>query len=158
MKTIGRAGMWGVLSGVVFGIIATSDPAAGAEYRFVARVPSADQAIWESVSGPIDLSVPSKEDIVLVLDNPTDVAHGFAIPHLHAVVREQVIRPVDSMLPEETVLQYTAPISVTVEPGQVQRVRLSKSGFRARESYSETVVVFCPLHKTSKAGSVALVK
>lgn len=158
MKRTLSMGVWGILSGLVFGVIGTSGLAAGAEYRFVARIPSADQPIWESVSGTIDLSLSSQEEIVLALENPTDVAHGFTMPQLHAVVREQLIRPVDSMVPNETVLQYTAPISVTVEPGQVQRVRLSKNGFRARESYYETVVMFCPLHKTSKAGSVALVK
>jgi hypothetical protein len=158
MKTRMRAGVWGVLSGLLFAIMGTSGPAAGAEYRFVARVPSSDQAVWESVSGVIDLSPSVQEEIVLVLENPTDVRHVFAVPQLQAVIREQIIRPVDSMVPAETVLQYTAPISMTVEPGQVSRVRLSSSQFQARESYSETFTVFCPLHKTSLAGSVSLVK
>lgn len=158
MKRIERAGAWGILSGLVFGIIGTSSLAAGAEYRFVAHMPSKDQPIWESASGTIDLSRSPQEEIVLILDNPTDVPHGFAMPQLQAVVREQVIRPVDSMVPNETALLYTAPISVTVEPGQVQRIRLSQNMFSARESYYETVVVYCPLHKSSKASTVALVK
>jgi hypothetical protein len=158
MKTIGRFSALGVLLGLFLSVTGTLTPAASAEYRFVARIPSADQPIWDAASGTIDLSVASQEEIVLVLENPTDVPHGFAMPQLQAVVREQIIRPVDSMVPTETVLQYTAPISVTVEPGQVYRVRLSNSAFKARESYSETIAVFCPLHKTSRAGSVFLVK
>lgn len=158
MKTAGRFCALGVLSGLFLTAAGTFASAVGAEYRFVARIPSADQPIWEAASGTIDLSAVPQEEIVLVLENPTDVPHGFAMPQLQAVVREQIIRPVDSMVPTETVLQYTAPISVTVEPGQVYRVRLSHSAFKARESYSETIAVFCPLHKTSRAGSVFLVK
>jgi hypothetical protein len=157
-KAIGRFCAVGVLLGLLLAATGTLTPAAGAEYRFVARIPLADQPIWEAASGTIDLSAVPHEEIVLVLENPTDVPHGFVMPQLQAVVREQIIRPVDSMMPTETVLQYTAPISVTVEPGQVYRVRLSNSAFKARESYSETIAVFCPLHKTSRAGSVFLVK
>lgn len=158
MKVAGRFCALGVLSGLFVAAAGTFAPATSAEYRFVARIPEADQPIWEATSGTIDLSAVPQEEIVLVLDNPTDVAHGFAMPQLQAVVREQIIRPVDSMVPTETVLQYTAPISVTVEPGQVYRVRLSNSVFKARESYSEMIAMFCPLHKTSRAGSVLLVK
>ncbi|MGE3154947.1 MAG: hypothetical protein AB7G48_20440 [Nitrospiraceae bacterium] len=157
-KTIERCCALSVVLGLFLGLTGTFNPAAGAEYRFVARIPSADQPIWEAASGTIDLSAVPQEEIVLVLENPTDVSHGFAMPQLQAVIREQIIRPVDSMVPTETVLQYTAPISVTVEPGQVYRVRLSNSSFKARASYSETIAVFCPLHRTSRAGSVFLVK
>lgn len=158
VKTIERCCALSVVLGLFLSLTGTFNPAAGAEYRFVARIPSADQPIWEAASGTIDLSAVPQEEIVLVLENPTDVSHGFAMPQLQAVIREQIIRPVDSMVPTETVLQYTAPISVTVEPGQVYRVRLSNSSFKARASYSETIAVFCPLHRASRAGSVFLVK
>lgn len=158
MKTKRKAGAWLVSAGLLVAGWGAVDAASGAEYRFVARVPADDQPIWEPVSGTIDLSPSPQEEIILVLENPTEMAHGFAMPQLQAVIREKIVRPVDSMVPAETVLQYTAPISVTVEPGQVYRVRLSHSSFKAREFYSETVAIFCPLHKASRAGSVQVVK
>ncbi|WP_447979006.1 hypothetical protein [Candidatus Nitrospira bockiana] len=158
MDAIARRLVLWVAAGVFLVSAAPLPNATGAEYRFVARSPSTDHPIWEPVSDVIDLSQVPKEDIVLVLENPTDTAHAFVMPQLRLVTHERVITPVESMVPADTVVQYTAPVRVTVEPGTVSRIRLSDGGFKARQDYSETIVFFCPLHKSSKAGSVSFVK
>jgi hypothetical protein len=143
------------LAGVVSVLTIFSTAASAAEYRFVARDPSSSQPIWESEAAIIDAS---EEEILLVLDNPTDKAHGFTMPQHQLVARERIIRSVDSLAPLDQVLQYTEQLSVTVDPGTVRRILLSDGRFRSRQSYSESAVFFCPLHKGSRAGSVSFVK
>jgi hypothetical protein len=129
-----------------------------AEYRFTARSPSVDRPIWESRSAFIDVSTAADEDIVLVLDNPTEEPHGFDMPQLELVSHERIITSAESNMPHDTILIYTGPLRVTVAPGSERRIRLSTRAFHTRRYVEERVVFFCPVHRDAKPGTVGVVK
>lgn len=148
-----------VLAGLLLIFIDLDGTAISAEFRFVAGSPSTGQPIWQPASVTIDLRQAADEDITLILENPTDLVHGFAAPGLHAVIKEKILGPpTQPFLTEEMPLQYTGPIRVTVGPNSTQRIRLSGSGFKAHQVYAEIVPFFCPFHKETQAGSIYLVK
>lgn len=154
-RTMMRLGLPFISAALLVLLACFSVAASAAEYRFVAREPSASRPIWEPQA---EILYVGDEEILLILDNPTDETHGFTMPQHQSVSRERIIRSVDGLAPMDQVLQYTENLSVTVGPGTVRRIRLSDGRFRSRQSYSERAVFYCQLHKSSRAGAVSFVK
>lgn len=128
----------------------------GKDVRFVARDFSGDQSVWQTDSTLLERPTDKTEELVFILENPTNAEHAFVMPSVQMITREQVLTPeqmVDILEPMR--IPYVEPLSVTVKPGESKRLRVHATDLFSSKSTGVAFRFFCTIHKDMhQAGSM----
>lgn len=117
------------------------------EFRFVASQIALDRVIWQPSLTLIDNKMDLEGGVVFVLENPTSTPHVFDVPGLSQIT---VAQPSGE--------EKTQPLSITVEPKETQRVRISTTPLQVTSAQGRQFRVRCLIHQQEHlAGSIFVV-
>jgi hypothetical protein len=118
------------------------------EVQFVATEPQGNQPIWRTDTVLLERAFDKEEDLIFILNNPTNAEHTFAMPGVQFVTREHVVWPESgSDLAEPIRLVYAQSLTVTVKPGERKRVRVDGISLLADKSAGQAFRYYCEIHK-----------
>lgn len=117
------------------------------EFRFVASQIALDRVIWQPSLTLIDNKMDLEGGLVFVLENPTSTPHVFDVPGLSRIT---IVQPSGE--------EKTEALSVTVEPNETQRVRISTIPLEGASAQGRQFRVQCLIHRQEHlAGAIFVV-
>ena len=126
-----RLYVWTMLIGLMVG-----NPALAGEFRFVATQIAPDRAIWQPSLVLIDNKTDLQGGLLFVLEKRTLTPHIFDVPGLS--------RLSNGKLPDG---KKTEPLSITVEPNETKRVRISTEPLAGSSAEGRQFRVRCLIHR-----------
>lgn len=140
-----RAGRFSI--GLVLITLLGAQAANASEFRFVASQIALDRVIWQPSLTLIDNKMDLEGGVVFVLENPTSTPHVFEVQGLSRIT---TVEPSGEA--------KTEPLSVTVEPNETQRIRISTTPFEGTSAQGRQFRVRCLIHEQEHlAGSIFIV-
>jgi len=131
---------------VLIGLLG-AQAADASEFRFVASQIALDRVIWQPSLTLIDNKMDLEGGLVFVLENPTSTPHVFDVQGLSRITG---VQPSGE--------EKTEPLSVTVEPNETQRVRISTKPLEGTSGQGRQFRVQCLIHRQEHlTGSIFVV-
>ncbi|WP_455377153.1 hypothetical protein [Petrachloros mirabilis] len=117
------------------------------EFRFVASNIALDRVIWQPSLTLIDNKMDLEGGVVFVIENPTSTPHVFDVPGLLHITG---VQPSGE--------EKTEPLSITVEPKETQRIRISTKPLEGTSAQGRQFRVRCLIHQQEHlSGSIFVV-
>ena len=117
------------------------------EFRFVASNIALDRVIWQPSLMLIDNKMDLEGGVVFVLENPTSTPHVFDVQGLSRIIGV-----------EPSGEEKTEPLSITVEPKETQRIRISTKPLEGTSAQGRQFRVQCLIHRQEHlSGSIFVV-
>lgn len=134
------------IGAVVMGFLG-AQAADASEFRFVASHIALDRVIWQPSLTLIDNKMDLEGGVEFVLENPTSTPHVFDVQGLSRIISV-----------EPSGEEKTEPLSVTVEPKETQRIRISTKALEGTSAQGRQFRVQCLIHRQEHlAGSIFVV-